>query len=103
MTRWIVGALAATLLLYPAQALAQFAKDGMNLSCLAIAKFSVATFLNVGEKQVAMCRWKCVWETKSGGTHINQGAYRVAFARGKIERRGATDLVRFISQEGSCR
>ena len=80
MKQWVVAAaLAGSLLVYPLQAGAQNWETGTknaNLLCgyFAFPGFSFVVIENLDGKKRALCKWKCVYQTTSGATHVNAGS-----------------------------
>jgi hypothetical protein len=104
MSRWmVVGAVLATtapFLLYPVEGRAQ---DTAYVLCGFESDLSWARIINTNAaKPRSMCRWKCVYATKSGGTHINSGAFRISYLGSKTTNKGVKDIVATVGMAGAC-
>ena len=84
MKRWIAAAaFAGSLLVCPLEAAAQNYEPGIKNGSLICGSFpSMFSFVamqnlnNIGKR--SLCRWKCVYRTASGQTHVNAGARNLA-------------------------
>lgn len=103
ISRWVVGAvLVATgpLLVYPLEALAQ---DTATLKCEFTDTYSLATIENTNkEKKNAICRWKCIYQLKWGGTHINEGAKKLRYQEKKTTKKGGKSIQHVVGTSGIC-
>lgn len=110
MKRWVVAAAlaAGSLLLHPLQAAAQNYEPGIKggqLLCGHFVTYSFAVMSN-GTNNRALCRWKCVWKTKSGALHVNSGARNLGPGEGVFlqhtRKEFAVPLDAKVAGTGSC-
>jgi hypothetical protein len=102
MSRWMMGAVHAAvvlLLVYPLEGASQTA----TVTCGYGSTFSVATIKNTNSaKKGAVCRWNCIYATKSGGTHINRGAKLLPYLGTKTTKQGGSGIVANVGSAGVC-
>lgn len=96
----VVLAAAVPFLLYPQEGRAQ---DTAYVLCGFDQELSWARIINTNAaKPRSMCRWKCVYATKSGGTHINSGAFQISYLGSKTTNKGGKEIVANVGQAGAC-
>lgn len=90
-------AAAGSLLVYPLAAAAQNYEPGVkngSLICGSFPGFSFVAMQNLnGINNRSLCRWKCVYRTASGRTHVNSGARNLA----PYERVGLNETRKTVS------
>ncbi len=110
MKRLVSGAALATtsLLVLPLQATAQNYEPGIKggqLLCGHFVTYSFAVMNNFLNTR-ALCRWKCVWKTKSGALHTNSGARNLGPGEGvylqQTRKESAVALDAKVAGGGSC-
>jgi hypothetical protein len=101
MNRWTAGAAimaACALPLAPLEALAQ---DAAKYTCGFTAKYSLVTLQNLTKKRT-LCRWRCIYTTPAGVTHINTGAKAVAAGKTLTSRQGFKGISAVVGSYGDC-
>src|ERR1041384_5730619 len=102
MSRWMAGAVLAAavlFLVYPLEGASQTA----TVTCGYSSTFSVATIKNTNSaKKGAVCRWNCIYATKSGGTHVNRGAQLLPCLGTKTTKQGGAGIGANVGSVGVC-
>jgi len=101
MNRWMARAAivaACALPLTPPEALAQ---DAAKYTCGFTAKYSLVTIQNMTKKRT-LCRWRCIYTTPMGVTHINTGAKAVAPGKTLTNRQGFKGISAVVGSYGDC-
>jgi hypothetical protein len=114
MKRWVVGAAlaaAGSLFVHPleAQTPGQAFEPGVKnatLLCSGVFNSSWVAMRNLNKiKGPSVCRWKCVYRTQSGGSHINAGtrtlAYNEQVSQDKTTKRVSGQIWK-VGGTGSC-